>query len=281
ILWQILDRLECVHNKHLIHRDIHSGNILFVETNHPSYVLQIGDFGLSQPANDNSQNNVIYGVIPYIASEIFIDSSFSKETDIYSISMIIWELTTGCKPFANVEHDYKLIYEIIDRTQPEITEDTPECYANLMKRCWDSNTSNRPSIKEICRTVGDWYISGKNKKEFKQAENQRLELIKLRKIGPELSEKHLNAIYTSRAFSRSSINSLVKSLNIKQEYISIEQEDDTQCLSLAKINCKTQDPDADYGNISFNEYISKELGFDIPCQPEKNVNFTTQGATSP
>ncbi|CAI2179107.1 7631_t:CDS:2, partial [Funneliformis geosporum] len=198
---------------------IHSGNILFVETNHPSYVLQIGDFGLSQPANDNSQNNVIYGVIPYIASEIFIDSSFSKETDIYSI--------------------------------------------------------------KICRTVGDWYISGKNKKEFKQAENQRLELIKLRKIGPELSEKHLNAIYTSRAFSRSSINSLVKSLNIKQEYISIEQEDDTQCLSLAKINCKTQDPDADYGNISFNEYISKELGFDIPCQPEKNVNFTTQGATSP
>ena len=49
--------------------------------------------------------------------------------------MIMWELTTGCKPFANIDHDHKLIYEIIDGKRPEITMDTPECYANLMKRC--------------------------------------------------------------------------------------------------------------------------------------------------
>src|SRR5438034_747166 len=83
--------------------------------------------------------NEIYGVIPYIAPEIFMGSSFSKESDIYSIGMIMWELTTGCKPFANIEHDVNLIYEIIDGKQPEITNDTPECFANLMKRCWNSD----------------------------------------------------------------------------------------------------------------------------------------------
>ena len=31
----------------------------------------------------------------------------------------------------------------------EITEDTPELYADLMKRCWDSNPENRPDAKEI------------------------------------------------------------------------------------------------------------------------------------
>ncbi len=36
----------------------------------------------------------------------------------------MWELTTGCKPFANVEHDHILIYEIIDGKRPEITHDT-------------------------------------------------------------------------------------------------------------------------------------------------------------
>ncbi|CAI2179104.1 7629_t:CDS:2 [Funneliformis geosporum] len=39
--------------------------------------------GLSQPANDTS-NNEIYGVVPYIAPEIFNGDSFSKASDIYT-----------------------------------------------------------------------------------------------------------------------------------------------------------------------------------------------------
>ena len=42
--------------------------------------------------------------------------------------MIMWELTTGCKPFANIEHDIKLICKIIDGEHPEITSDTPEMF---------------------------------------------------------------------------------------------------------------------------------------------------------
>ena len=62
--------------------------------------------------------------------------------------MIMWELTTGCKPFADVEHNTELIYTIIDGKRPEITNDTPECFANLMKKCWDSDPLKRPLISE-------------------------------------------------------------------------------------------------------------------------------------
>ncbi|PKY32992.1 hypothetical protein RhiirB3_451574 [Rhizophagus irregularis] len=48
--------------------------------------------------------------------------------------LIMWELTTGCKPFANVEHGHSLVFNIIDCVRPEITEVAPECYANLMKK---------------------------------------------------------------------------------------------------------------------------------------------------
>ncbi|PKK69671.1 kinase-like protein, partial [Rhizophagus irregularis] len=88
-----------IHNAKFIHRDFHSGNIL---VDYPDKV-KIGDLGLSRPANDTSSDNEIYGVIPYIAPEIFKGSAFSKESDIYSLGMIMWELTTGCKPFANIE----------------------------------------------------------------------------------------------------------------------------------------------------------------------------------
>ena len=125
----------------------------------------------------------------------------------------MWELTTGCKPFANIEHDHKLIFEIIDGKRPEITNDTPECLADLMKRCWDSDPKKRPLITEIRKAVGSWKY-GKNKKiyRFGKAEKKRLELISLGKLGPEFIENHPKAIYTSRALSSlisksSSINS--------------------------------------------------------------------------
>jgi serine/threonine protein kinase len=154
----------------------------------------IGDLGLSRPANDNSKNNEIYGVIPYIAPEIFKGSTFSKESDIYSLGMIMWELTTGCKPFANAEHDHSLIFNIIDGVRPEITEDTPECYANLMKSCWDSDPRKRPSISDIKKTCNTW-----NGSVFDQAELKRKKLIDSKKLGLEFSRNsHPKAIYTSR-----------------------------------------------------------------------------------
>ncbi|RGB22316.1 kinase-like domain-containing protein [Rhizophagus diaphanus] len=83
------------------------------------------DLGLSQAINNETTNNEIYGVIPYIAPEIFKGSEFSQESNIYSFGMIMWELTTGCKPFANVKHGIQLIYKILDGERPKITEDTP------------------------------------------------------------------------------------------------------------------------------------------------------------
>ncbi|RIA83365.1 hypothetical protein C1645_833957 [Glomus cerebriforme] len=77
------------------------------------YGWKIGDLGLSQPANNTSSNNEIYGVIPYIAPEIFQEFAFSKESDIY---------------------DYVGTY---NRTT-KITKDTTKYFASLMKNCYES-----------------------------------------------------------------------------------------------------------------------------------------------
>jgi serine/threonine protein kinase len=161
----------------------------------------IGDLGLSQPANTVS-NNEIYGVIPYIAPEIFKGDAFSKASDIYSMGMIMWELTTGCKPFANIEHDFGLMYDVIDGKRPKITEDTPEDFANLMKKCWNSNPKKRPSAKKVCENLNLWANMEEDANQFNQAEEIRLELIKSKLLGPEYNEKlHQKAIYISKSLS--------------------------------------------------------------------------------
>ncbi|POG74000.1 kinase-like domain-containing protein [Rhizophagus irregularis DAOM 181602=DAOM 197198] len=234
----IINGLYNIHEENFIHRDFHSGNVLV----NSSKDCKVGDLGLSRPANDNSSDNEIYGVIPYIAPEIFKGSAFSKESDIYSLGMIMWELTTGCKPFANFEHDHSLIYKIIDGVRPEITKDTSECYADLMKSCWDPDPKKRPSINEI-DDISDKWLQSKSKSDqsfknqFDQAELIRKELIDSKKFGPEFSEKlHPKAIYTSR-----SLNS----------YISKCSSIFSKCSSI---------------NFTSNDYISEELKLDIDIE---------------
>ena len=113
--------------------------------------------------------------------------------------MIMWEFTTGYKPFANVKHDIHLVYKILDGERPKITKDTPECYANLMKSCLDPNPKERPSITEVRKTFDDWYSISEYNDIFNKAELKRNLLMNLKKLGPKFSEKpHMNAIYTSR-----------------------------------------------------------------------------------
>ncbi|RGB38681.1 hypothetical protein C1646_755379 [Rhizophagus diaphanus] len=68
--------------------------------------------------------------------------------------------------------------------RPQVTDDTPVCYANLMKRCWNCDPSERPSTKENFETTYAWTFS-QDCENFNQAEVKRLKSIELKKLGPE------------------------------------------------------------------------------------------------
>src|SRR6266487_3314109 len=142
-----------IHKKNYIHHDLHSGNIFSDNV----WDSRIGDLGLCQQVVDK------------------------KESDIYSFGMIIWEFTTGKKPFHDRPHNHCLILDILKGERPQITDDTPEFYAKLMKKCWDHNPENRPTAEEI------WHYLRKcqdgNKIEIiVLAETKRQEIIKSNKF---------------------------------------------------------------------------------------------------
>jgi len=138
---EIINALNSIHQENSIHRDLHSGNILYSQLNDYWY---ISDLGFCGPADKSPKN--IYGNLPYIAPEVINGKEQTFKSDIYSIAMLMWEISSVQPPFINYEYDYDLAINIIDGIRPKIVSGTPLEYKNLMKQCWDADPSKRPDI---------------------------------------------------------------------------------------------------------------------------------------
>src|SRR4051812_12441612 len=126
--------------------------------------------------------NKIFGVIPYLAPEVLSKKLYTKESDIYSFGMIMWEHTTGKKPFHDRSHDQYLMMDILNGERPQVTDDTPEFYTELMKKCWDHSPENRPTVEEILNCLDEYFfvddITEEKKEIISSAEAKRQEIIK-------------------------------------------------------------------------------------------------------
>ena len=197
-----------IHEKNYIHHDLHSGNIF---SYHIHYNV-IGDLGLCQQVADKKDNlNKIFGVIPYLAPEVLSKKPYTKESDIYSFGMIMWESTTGKKPFHDRPHNASLILDILNGIRPQITDDTPEFYAELMKKCWNHSPENRPTAQEIwsclfeyCQFYGN-DITEEKKEIISLAEAKRQEIVKSDKfiLDTKNYKHHPESFYTSRLLDQS------------------------------------------------------------------------------
>ncbi|RIA98797.1 kinase-like domain-containing protein, partial [Glomus cerebriforme] len=138
-LYSISNGLFNIHKQEVIHRDLHSGNIFFYKGSANYVDTVIGDLGISKSATESTDDDENYGIIPYMAPEIFQGQKYTKASDIYSFGMIMWEFMTGRRPFWDRDHDTELIIEICDGLRPPIVTNAPEGYIDLMKECWHSD----------------------------------------------------------------------------------------------------------------------------------------------
>ena len=204
-LKDIISGLNTIHQKQLIHCDFHHGNIL-----NQNYFMFISDLGLCKPVEyyQHFKKDDIYGVLPFVAPEVLRGEPYTLASDIYSFSMIMWEFTSGILPFDDKEHGLQLALGICKGERPEIIENTPQCYMELMKGCWDEDPLKRPNASEICKIIKNWHdIIGKVDKklenndvdiamEFWQAEKKQINIFK--SINDKLITKsHSQAYHTS------------------------------------------------------------------------------------
>jgi serine/threonine protein kinase len=134
----IIDALYRIHQENAIHRDLHSGNILYHLI---SQAFDISDLGFCGPAD--KPLNSVYGNLPYIAPEVISGKKTTFASDIYSFGMLMWEISSGQSPFASFDHDYDLAMNIINGMRPNIVPGTPIEYKESMQQCWDADPQKK------------------------------------------------------------------------------------------------------------------------------------------
>ncbi|CAB4439868.1 unnamed protein product [Rhizophagus irregularis] len=164
--------LRCIHNRKLLHRDLHIGNILKLK-----YHVVITDMGLCKPANYDASENSIYGNLPYIAPEILRGKNYTKAADIYSFGIIMYEVISGLRPYDNISHDENLAIKICKGLRPRFNIKVPQLIVQLIKRCLDSDPLKRPKTEEVDNILYTWLYEQSDKQtvvlrtQIKEADN--------------------------------------------------------------------------------------------------------------
>ena len=107
---QICAGLDHAHHHGVIHRDVKPANIML----EPDGTAKIMDFGIAKSGGGLTSTGQVLGTPNYMAPEQVRGHVLDGRTDLFSFGVMLYEMTTGEKPFAGTNVTtiiYKIIHE--------------------------------------------------------------------------------------------------------------------------------------------------------------------------
>ncbi|GBC20845.1 kinase-like domain-containing protein [Rhizophagus irregularis DAOM 181602=DAOM 197198] len=232
--FQLANAILCLHDKGIIHRDLHSKNVLVHQN-----MIKLADFGLSKRIEESSnlQSTNLYGKIPYVDPKSFSNQDYklNKKSDIYSIGILLWEISSGKPPFyiEDKSYDICLSIDISQGLRETPIPDTPINYINIYTDCWNNEPDDRPTINQVVSKLNA--IAPKNSKNtmknfwsndshtnIQLSSNQQLNLSVFKDSNNNLSHGELSKII--QKFNKINIEEIKPSITSDYDFKMIVDE---------------------------------------------------------
>lgn len=135
--------LAAAHVKGVLHRDLKPANIMLDGRGQ----VVITDFGLAGVADTIRGAEVRSGTPAYMSPEQLAGKEVTMRSDIYALGLVLYEVFTGKRAFAEKESAAKLVRAGADRTPSRpssVVKDLDPIVEKVILRCLEADPSSRP-----------------------------------------------------------------------------------------------------------------------------------------
>ncbi|RVU71647.1 MULTISPECIES: Stk1 family PASTA domain-containing Ser/Thr kinase [Lactobacillus] len=174
IMDQILSAVALAHKHNVIHRDLKPQNILLDRRGN----VKIADFGIAVALNQSSitQTNSVMGSVHYMSPEQTRGGLVTKQSDIYSLGIILYELITGKVPF-NGETPVSIALKHAQEPIPSIRKKdpkVPQALENVVLRATAKDPRDRYATAQEMKADLDTSLDFSRKDEEVFVPNHRI-----------------------------------------------------------------------------------------------------------
>lgn len=153
ILKQITEGLKYLHDKHVIHGDLTSNNVLVDADGSP----RLADFGVSNiMVESNPAFSYQTGAVRWAAPELIVLHEgqtvpcATKSSDIYALGCIMLQVLYGKPPYWWIKTALQVMASKFKYQEPiNNTMQIRAYYLDFMRRCWSVECEKRPSVEEV------------------------------------------------------------------------------------------------------------------------------------
>ncbi|CAG8571367.1 1780_t:CDS:2, partial [Acaulospora morrowiae] len=160
---QLVGALMWLHSNDIVHGHLSSSKVLVCKGK-----IKLNPFGIVRRTNESRglmekfMGPVQYADPRYL--EIFQSIGCKKSVDIYSLGIILWEISSAREPYeSESKSTYKLIDEICNGKRETILDEVPREYSKIFQDCWHSDERRRPNIEQIFEALDNVDTKSKSK----------------------------------------------------------------------------------------------------------------------